>query len=130
MMRHVPTNNQQSAASFIAHGHHEAFMRRLNIAYRHRAAALYSALQTYTPQLSQVPAEGGSALWVSGPPGLDTRKLAQRLYARGVVVEPGDVFFAGNEQPQNHLRIGYSSIAIDRIEPGVKIIAEELMLNP
>ncbi len=127
MMRHVPTNNQQSAASFIAHGHHEAFMRRLNVAYRHRAAALHSALEIYTPELKQVPAQGGSALWVTGPPELDTRKLAQRLYARGVVVEPGDVFFTGNEQPQNHLRIGYSSIAIDRIEPGVRIIADELM---
>ncbi|TCT03103.1 PLP-dependent aminotransferase family protein [Paralcaligenes ureilyticus] len=129
MMRHVPTNNQQSAASFIAHGHHEAFMRRLNVAYRHRAAALHSALEIYTPELKQVPAQGGSALWVTGPPELDTRKLAQRLYARGVVVEPGDVFFTGNEQPQNHLRIGYSSIAIDRIEPGVRIIAEELVLK-
>ncbi len=55
--------------------------------------------------------------------------VPKSLYARGVVVETGDLFFAGTAQPRNHLRIGYSSIAIDRIEPGVRIIAEELILK-
>ena len=64
---------------------------------------------------------------MTGPAGLDTRDLALRLYQRGVVVEPGDVFFANNKPPGNHLRIGYSSIALESIEPGVRIIAQELV---
>jgi GntR family transcriptional regulator/MocR family aminotransferase len=124
MMRHVPTNNQQAAASFIAHGHQEAFVRRLNLAYRDRARVLRQALEQHAPALRPASAHGGSALWVTAPKGVDTRELAQRLYQRGVVVEPGDVFFAGARVPRRHLRIGYSSIPVDRIEAGVRLIAQ------
>ncbi len=126
VMRHVATNNQQAAASFIGHGHQEAFVRRLNIAYRDRAQALRAALARHAPGLVPVPAHGGSALWVSAAKGIDTRALAARLYRQGVVVEPGDVFFHGTRPPRHHLRIGYSSIAVDRIEAGARIIGLEL----
>lgn len=126
MMRHVPTNNQYAAASFIGHGHHEAFIHRLNAVYRSRAAALRAALATHAPHLIQVPGHGGSALWVRGPEHLDTRALARRLYARGVVIEPGDVFFEAPDPPMRYMRLGYSSIPETRIEPGVRILAEEL----
>lgn len=123
MMRHVPTNNQQAAASFIAHGHHEAFVRRLNLAYRERSRALRFALERHASSLIPASAGGGSALWVTAPGGCDTRSLAQRLYDQGVVVEPGDVFFAGGRPRRNHMRIGFSSIPTERIEPGVRVIA-------
>jgi GntR family transcriptional regulator / MocR family aminotransferase len=126
VMRHVPTNNQQTAASFIAHGHQEAFVRRLNLAYRERERVLRLALAQHAPALRPMPTQGGSALWTSAPPGLDTRELATQLYRRGVVVEPGDVFFAGRRIPRHHLRIGYSSIPVDRIEAGVRVIAGAL----
>ncbi len=126
MMRHVPTNNQQAAASFIAHGHQEAFVRRLNLAYSERARCLRAALALHAPGLQPTQAQGGSALWTSAAPGIDTRVLAQRLYQQGVVVEPGDVFFAGARQPSHHLRIGYSSIPADRIDAGVRVIGKAL----
>jgi GntR family transcriptional regulator/MocR family aminotransferase len=126
VMRHVPTNNQQVAASFIAHGHQEAFVRRLNLAYRERAQALRAALSQHARGLKPVSAQGGSALWCSASPGIDTRELAVRLYRQGVVVEPGDVFFAGSRVPQHHVRIGYSSIPVERIDAGVRLIAREL----
>ena len=126
VMRHVATNNQQAAASFIGHGHQEAFVRRLNIAYRERAQALRAALAKHAPGLTPAAAQGGSALWVSARAGIDTRALAARLYRQGAVVEPGDVFFASARPPRRHLRIGYSSIAVDRIEAGVRVIASEL----
>lgn len=125
MMRHVPTNNQCAAASFIAHGHHEAFIHRLNSAYRSRSAILRNALALRVPELIQVPSHGGSALWVEGPAGLDARALSLRLHARGVVVEPGDVFFCEDSPPAHYLRLGYSSIPESRIEEGVDILAEE-----
>jgi len=126
VMRHVPTNNQQVAASFIAHGHQEAFVRRLNLAYRERAQALRAALAQHAPGLKPVSAQGGSALWCSAAPGIDTRELAAQLYRQGVVVEPGDVFYAGSRLPRHHLRIGYSSIPVGRIEAGARLIAREL----
>ncbi len=126
VMRHVPTNNQQVAASFIAHGHQEAFVRRLNLAYRERAQVLHASMALHAPALKAVAAQGGSALWLNTGKGIDTRELAARLYAKGVVVEPGDVFFAGARLPRHYLRIGYSSIATERIDAGVQLIAREL----
>ena len=126
VMRHVPSNNQQAAASFIAHGFHEAYVRRLVGAYRERARALRQALARHAPQLAPAASHGGSALWVSGPSGLDTQALARSLYREGVVVEPGAVFYAAHEQPCARMRIGYSSIALDRIDAGVQVLAQVL----
>jgi len=49
------------------------------------------------------------------------------LLARGVVIEPGAVFYADAAQVCKRMRIGYSSIAADRIDAGVRLIAAELM---
>lgn len=126
MMRHVASNNQQAAANFIAHGFHEAHLRRLIACYRERAQGLREALAEHAPQLDVADASGGSALWVTGPPRLDTRRLAMRLYEEGVVVEPGAVFHPAAGRPCNQMRIGYSSIAVDRIEPGIQLMAKVL----
>jgi GntR family transcriptional regulator/MocR family aminotransferase len=101
-------------------------VRRLNIAYRDRAHALRTALALHAPGLAPVSAHGGSALWVSASKGCDTRELTARLYRQGVVVEPGDVFFAGARPPRHHMRIGYSSIPVERVEAGVRVIGREL----
>ena len=127
MTRHVSTNNQQAAASFIAHGFHDAYVRRLNAAYKERSRVLIAALAQHAPSLQPMPTLGGSALWVQGPQGLDTDALATRLLARGVVIEPGAVFYADAAQVCKRMRIGYSSIAADRIDAGVRLIAAELM---
>jgi GntR family transcriptional regulator/MocR family aminotransferase len=125
-MRHVPTNNQQAAGAFIAHGHQETSLRRLNIACKARAQALRDALARHAPQLCPVDLQGGSALWVSAPRAFDTRELSVRLYQQGAIIEPGDVLFASKRVPRHHVRIGHSSIPIDRIQPGVRIIVREL----
>ena len=126
VMCHAATNNQQAAANFIAHGHHEAYVRRLNLAYRERSRAMHDALREHAPMLSPVTARGGSAVWVTGPAALDGRALAKDLYLSGVVVEPGDVFYAAARQHRNQLRIGYSSIATDRIDAGIRLLAGAL----
>lgn len=108
MMRHVSSNNQRAAASFVAHGFHESHVRNLIARYRERAA------------------RGGSALWVTGPDTLDTLKLAQDLYRVGVVVEPGAFFYPTSPNHCASMRLGYSSIATERIEPGVQAMAAVL----
>jgi GntR family transcriptional regulator / MocR family aminotransferase len=125
MMRHVCTNNQRAAASFIAHGFQEAHVRRLNAAYRERARALRWALSAHAPGFDAVPAQGGSALWVRGPAGLDAGRLAAQLHGLGVVIEPGEVFYPAGKAPLNHLRMGYSSIPVAQIEAGVRLVARE-----
>ena len=39
-------------------------------------------------------------------------------------IEPGDVFFLADDPPRNYFRLGFSSIPVDRIEPGIRTLAE------
>lgn len=46
--------------------------------------------------------------------------LAARAFAQDVMIEPGAVFFANAQPPINFMRVGYSSIALNRIKEGVR----------
>lgn len=124
MLRHPPANNQRSAALFLTLGHHGALLRRLGRALNERALALRAALERHLPNFSVSGGPGGSSVWVEGPPGLDARDLDLRARDHGVLIEPGDVFFMAEDPPRNCFRMGFSSIPVDRIEPGVAALAE------
>ncbi|MCA0317615.1 MAG: PLP-dependent aminotransferase family protein [Proteobacteria bacterium] len=124
MMRHAPMNNQRALALFLALGHFDRLLRRSAEALSDRAAIMRDALATYIPQFECSFGAGGSSVWARGPDWLDSRELARRAALNGVLVEPGDVFFSGENPPLNYLRIGFSSIAANRITPGIRILAQ------
>ena len=124
MYRHPPTNNQRTASFFLSLGHHDSLVSRLHSSYRERWEVMGAALGKYLPNSARSPSFGGTAFWVTGPDGLDARLLMEAALEKGVVIEPGDVFFAEENPPLNCFRLGFSSIGTDRIEEGVRIIAE------
>lgn len=128
LMRHVPSNNAHIASLFIAQGHHDAFIRKLNVTYRERRRVLLEALARWLPDCVVSEAHGGSGAWVLGPPGLDASALAQAARARGVLVEPGSVFFARPTAAQQRcFRMGYSAIPSGAIEVGVRALQQAYM---
>ena len=40
-----------------------------------------------------------------------------------MLIEPGDVFFAGDRPPRQYARLGFASIATDRIAAGIAALA-------
>lgn len=126
MLRHPPANNQRTVALFLARGHHDAQLRRLSHAYRDRWAAMRRALERHLPDCRFPATTGGTAYWVTGPPGLDADRLERDAARRGVLIEPGGVHFLAEEPPRRHFRLGFSSIPADRIEPGLALLAEAL----
>lgn len=124
MLRHPPANNQRAVALFLSLGHHDALVRRLSNAFAERRARLVEAVEVHLPDWSTNDAARGTSVWLKGPPGTDTRKLAQRAQKRGVLIEPGSRFFdeAGNRA--NYLRLGISSIGLNNIEPGIRELAQ------
>ena len=75
----------------------------------------------------------GTSLWLAGPTGMDAVALSRNARQRGVLVERGDIFFATSPKPRNVMRLGISSIAEDRIEPGIVELAKaatEVMARP
>jgi len=123
-IRHPPANNQSALAAWLALGHHDASVRRLVRTLEARAAVLCDALRRHLPRLRFTPPAGGSALWAVAPEGVDTAEVAAHALRRGVVFDAGAVFFRGLRSPPRHaLRLGYASIPLERIEPGVRELA-------
>lgn len=124
IMRHEPTNNSHTASLFIAQGHHDAFIRKLNVTYRERREILTSAFSRYLPEFQIMPSQGGSGAWIKGPDGFNSQSLAENCTARGVLIEPGDIFFSkSSNKNQTHFRLGYSAIHGSLIDAGVREIS-------
>jgi GntR family transcriptional regulator/MocR family aminotransferase len=111
MVRHPPANNQRIVALF------------LSMTYQDRWEVMGKALNRHLPESSRIPSFGGTSYWVEGPASLDTRQLKEKARNAGILIESGDICFMQDDPPQNFIRLGYSSIAANRIEPGIKKLA-------
>ncbi|MFL9923917.1 PLP-dependent aminotransferase family protein [Herbaspirillum lusitanum] len=136
MIRHPATNNQQAAALFISHGHYDRFLHLMRDELARRAALLIEAVRRHLPEMDFVAPDGGSALWGSfnGKAGtevnavnavntIDTRELRKTAAEHGILFESGEAFFLSQQGQFNCIRLGFSSIPADRIEPGIKELA-------
>ena len=124
MLRHPPSINQRTAALFLALGHFDSLVHRLHKAYAARWQAMGEALAKHLPRSSRMPTFGGTSYWVQGPKGLDADRLAESALDEGLVIEPGRINYSAPDAPGNTLRLGFSSIPLERIEPGIALLAE------
>src|SRR5215831_6671630 len=106
MLRHPAANNERSVGLFLAMGYHDALLRRLKQTYAERSRAVASALERHLPGVWFRTVAGASSFWLRFPDGVDTRALATAAERNGVLIEPGDVFFAadsiGKSAPRNY----------------------------
>ncbi len=123
MLRHPPGNNQGVVALFLALGHHDTLIGRLHRSYRSRWIAMGKALEKHFPGWAEAPGFGGTSFWVKGPEWLDGALLASKALEEGIVIEPGDIYFSDPQNHRNFFRLGFSSIAEERIEPGIERLA-------
>ncbi len=128
MFRHPPGNNQRVAALFLALGHHNSLIGRLHRTYKTRWHAMKESLDTHLPDWAQSSNFGGTAFWMRGPEWLDSRELKEQALEFGVLIEPGDVFFADQTKKRNFFRLGFSSIPTERIEPGIAKLATAVQM--
>lgn len=126
MLRHPSTFIQRAFALYVSLGHYDAQMRRLARAQQERCTELLAAMARHAPQCEVVPMVGGGSCWVRLPAGVEAGALAEAAAARGVLIEPGDVFFHTTPAPGGHVRLGYQSIPVEKIEPGIRVLAAAL----
>ena len=126
MMRHPPTNNERALALFLSLGHHDMLIRRLTKSYDHRLALLGEAVRRHMPQWQFQAPNGGSALWLQGPPGTQADHLAVAALDAGVVIESGSIFFSKPKgaYAQRHVRLGVASIHESQIADGIRLLAD------
>ena len=123
VLRHPPGHIQRTVAYFLSLGHYDALMSRLNLAYKRRRVAMDEAIAAHGLMHAGQGGFGGSSFWMVAPEGVDTEALAMNLRQRGVLIEPGRIFFAPETAPGNYYRLAYSSISHTRIAEGIALIA-------
>ena len=124
VLRHPPGHIQRTAAFFLSLGHYDALVRRMGVALHERRAAMVDALDRQGLTIAGQGEFGGSSIWVQGPANLNSTALAAKLEDQGVLIEPGEPFFATQSAPQNFFRLAYSSIPPKKIDEGIALIGK------
>lgn len=123
VLRHPPGHIQRTVAYYLSLGHYDALVRRMGRAFHERRQVMDDALSAHELTMTGGGTFGGSSIWLRLPGGIDADVLAQHLRRQSVLIEPGAAFFADPAAHGDHVRLGYSSIAADRITDGVGCIA-------
>ncbi|MCX8509926.1 MAG: PLP-dependent aminotransferase family protein [Rhodobacteraceae bacterium] len=126
VLRHPPGHIQRTCAYFLALGHYDSLLNRMAQSFRRRRQAMDEAIADVGLAVAGAGAFGGSSFWMRAPEGTDCDALALRLRARGVLIEPGRLFFDPASAPGNYYRLAYSSIAQGRIAEGIGLIGTEI----
>jgi len=124
MLRHPPTNNQRSLATFISLGHYRQHLRRTAAVLQERADLISELLPELVPSFRVRRDFGAKSFWIEGPDDLDNRAFVRLARDHGVLIEAGDIFFMNPEEGRRFLRLGFTSIVTHRIEPGLRRLAE------
>lgn len=126
ILRHPPANNQRAMAAFIALGHYRGHLRRTADTLAERARLIDRFLPLHLGGCSWRRGAGASSVWVTGPNGLEARKLTETAREQGVLIEPGDVFFSDAARGRSSFRLGFTAIRTDRIEEGLRRLGQIL----
>ncbi|PCJ45566.1 MAG: GntR family transcriptional regulator [Gammaproteobacteria bacterium] len=125
ILRNPPYNNQRAVAYFLSLGYYDAFMMHLHKTFFERWLSLREALNIYLPNcINTGPIQGGTAYWITGPEQLDGDYLREKAAEEGILIEPVKRYFASSNYPENCFRLGITSIPNDRIQQGVKKLAQ------
>ncbi|MDH3740513.1 MAG: PLP-dependent aminotransferase family protein [Hyphomicrobiales bacterium] len=125
MYRHPPSLIQEVVALFIRLGYFDAHLRNLERRYKRRWQAMRQAISTHLDMLNQFDNRGGTSFWLTGPRGFDATLLRTRLRERGVLIDRGQTFHL-EQGRRNGLRLGFAFVPVEKMEAGVKIIAQEV----
>ena len=125
MVRHPPLNNQRAVALFLAQGYHDALLRKLARAFQQRSEIMAAALDKYLPGSYTQPS-GGSSFWCELPPHIDAAELKRQATKDGLLIISGDSYHFAANLPKNYIKLGFSAITPEAIEPGIRKLARHI----
>jgi GntR family transcriptional regulator / MocR family aminotransferase len=115
---------QATFAEFLERGDLDRHLRRTRRIYRERRDALVAALGQWLPAVRVEGVSAGLNAFVTLPAGWDSAEVAAAARARGVGVYPVDDPLADPALRASSLVMGYGTMRADRIEAGVRRLAE------
>lgn len=117
--------SQALLAEYLRTGHFEPLKRRARSHYRRKLKRLLAAARRELPELRPSIPIGGFSLWLEGDLAADEARLLHRAIAERVSFDLGKPFRA-LPRPGLALRLCFSAVAEDDIEPGVARLARAL----
>ena len=109
---------------FCVSGAIEESIRTVRTALGERSAVLAESLRRHIPEARFVEPDGGYFLWVELPEDVEVDRLAPAAAERGVAVVKGSDFMV--DGGRHALRLAYSAVTADRIDEGVRRLAEAM----
>ena len=92
--------------------------------YKNQRDCMVKAIEKYFPkEVKTTKPEGGMFLWVTLPEKYSSMDLFNIVIEKKVAFVPGDPFYVGKEGV-NTFRLNYTNSNEDRIEEGIKLLAE------
>jgi GntR family transcriptional regulator/MocR family aminotransferase len=121
ILNHPPLNNQRTTAYFLSLGHYDSLMLRLGRVFRERRVMLQRALNNVRGVPMEIsPEVGGTTYWVRTPQDFDVANLTREAEKHGILIEPVEHYYAIRANAENCFRMGVTSLAVDKIRPGVE----------
>ncbi|MFI5834262.1 PLP-dependent aminotransferase family protein [Micromonospora sp. NPDC051300] len=109
---------------FCVSGAIDRSIHTVRTALGERAGALAESLRRHIPEARFVEPDGGYFLWVELPEDVEVDRLAPAAAERGVAVVKGSDFMV--DGGRHALRLAYSAVTADRIDEGVRRLAEAM----
>ncbi|WP_457754716.1 aminotransferase-like domain-containing protein [Thermococcus sp.] len=118
------TVGQYVTWEFMRRGLLKKYLQRIIEFYKPKRDAMLEALDEFMPEnVSWTRPEGGMFIWLTIDDDIDTKEMLEEAVKRGVAYVPGEVFYA-LEGGKNQMRLNFTSESIERIEKGIKRLAE------
>lgn len=101
----------------------------LRMVYKEKAEVMVQALERYMPEtVSWYAPAGGYFVWVRIEE-IDTTSLLDKATKTGVSYIPGEFFFLNRSEGKSYLRLSFSYESTEKIEKGIKLLAEVIQQN-
>ncbi len=121
-----PVFDQYLAAEFLGSGALDRNLQKTIALYRHRRDLMVSLLDRYMPAgVRWTYPEGGLFLWLTLPEGIDTVALYDQALSAGVAYVAGSFFYTDGSH-RNTMRLNFSFIAEEKMEPGIQLLSNLL----
>ncbi len=121
----TPTLNQLIVAQLLEQGGYDRYLRQVRQEYARNVARMVKAVSLLFPDGTRMTQpEGGFALWVELPQGVDAMELHRRASLEGIIVAPGPLFSATQKKYGNFIRLSCAVPWSDRLEKALKKLGE------
>ena len=119
-----PVFDQYMAAEFMGSGALDRNLQKTIAEYRRRRDLMVQLLEKYMPAgVRWTYPEGGLFLWLTLPEQIDTVELYDEALAKGVAYVAGSFFYVDGSH-RNTMRMNFSFVALEKMEPGIKLLAD------